>query len=202
MQKAKAAKQGGRMCNENRGVGEMKNKKGRQEELRRLSIERMSFDIYRTIQNGISYVEFNEDELASWPINTDEQRDKILGISRIFAEVIFKVLDKAEMITPAEISDDYIGFMLTLLDKMSDLLDKFIKNLTISQSFIEGCDIKSIKEMSPAQLISTQSNCEEIFTTDFINADKKHQISFLAAFFVSSVSYRYDQYKQDVLAME
>ena len=190
------------MCNENRGVGEMKNKKGRQEELRRLSIERMSFDIYRTIQNGISYVEFNEDELASWPINTDEQRDKILGISRIFAEVIFKVLDKAEMITPAEISDDYIGFMLTLLDKMSDLLDKFIKNLTISQSFIEGCDIKSIKEMSPAQLISTQSNCEEIFTTDFINADKKHQISFLAAFFVSSVSYRYDQYKQDVLAME
>jgi len=190
------------MYNENVEASEMKDNKDHRKEFQQLSLERMAFDIYRTIQNGISYIEFNEDELVDWPLNKDEQKDKALGISRIFAEVIFKVLDKAEIITPTEISDDYISFMLTLLDKMSDLLDKFIKNLTISQSFIEGCDVKSIKEMMPTQLLYTQSNCKEIFTSDFINADKKHQISFLVTFFVSSVSYRYDQYKQDVLAME
>ena len=190
------------MYNENVEASEMKDNKDHRKEFQQLSLERMAFDIYRTIQNGISYIEFNEDELVDWPLNKDEQKDKALGISRIFAEVIFKVLDKAEIITPTEISDDYISFMLTLLDKMSDLLDKFIKNLTISQSFIEGCDVKSIKEMMPTQLFYTQSNCKEIFTSDFINADKKHQISFLVTFFVSSVSYRYDQYKQDVLAME
>ena len=190
------------MYNENVEASEMKDNKDHRKEFQQLSLERMAFDIYRTIQNGISYIEFNEDELVDWPLNKDEQKDKALGISRIFAEVIFKVLDKAEIITPTEISDDYISFMLTLLNKMSDLLDKFIKNLTISQSFIEGCDVKSIKEMMPTQLLYTQSNCKEIFTSDFINADKKHQISFLVTFFVSSVSYRYDQYKQDVLAME
>jgi len=190
------------MYNENVEASEMKDNKDHRKEFQQLSLERMAFDIYRTIQNGISYIEFNEDELVDWPLNKDEQKDKALGISRIFAEVIFKVLDKAEIITPTEISDDYISFMLTLLDKMSDLLDKFIKNLTISQSFIEGCDVKSIKEMMPTQLFYTQPDCEEIFTSDFINADKKHQISFLVTFFVSSVSYRYDQYKQDVLAME
>jgi len=168
-----------------------------------LIISRLSFDIYRAVQNGSTMIQIKTEEFDDWPTSESEQRDPLFGISRIFANIILKVFIKMGENYDFNISniksEESVKFIVITIDKMTQLLNKFVKKIMISPGFIKTYH----KEMGGSIMFagSYDSRKGDIFSAEFVNSAKKRQLSFLATFFISSMVCYYDDYKREKLAI-